>query len=150
MRDTELYSPFNGQVSKVHVIPGGYVERGRPVVTVQMMDPMKVEIAVSPETDRKINYNDVMKVHIDGHKEPIKGVVWLKDTVADAATRTFMVTLLIRNFRVETEVPAKTEKDLPLAFPVLPGVRPGRYVVPIDVKYGPWQLPQFAEAIVDI
>jgi RND family efflux transporter MFP subunit len=105
LRDTELYSPYNGQVSKVHVIPGGYVERGQPVATVQMMDPMKVEIAVSPETDRKINYNDTMKVHIDGYKEPVEGFVWLKDTVADAATRTFMVTLLLRNYLVEVEVP---------------------------------------------
>jgi len=51
---------------------------------------------------------------------------------------------------VETQVPAKTEKDLPLVFPVPPDSRPGRYVVPVDVKYGPWHLPQFAEAIVDI
>jgi RND family efflux transporter MFP subunit len=105
LRDTELYSPFHGQVSKVHVIPGGYVERGQPVATVQMMDPMKVQIAVSPETDRKINYNDAMKVYIDGYKEPVEGFVWLKDTVADAATRTFMVTLLLRNYLVEVEVP---------------------------------------------
>lgn len=105
LRDTELYSPYPGQVSKVHVIPGGYVERGQPVATVQMMDPMKVQIAVSPETDRKINYNDAMRVYIDGHEEPVKGFVWLKDTVADAATRTFMVTLLLRNYLVEVKVP---------------------------------------------
>jgi len=51
---------------------------------------------------------------------------------------------------VETQVPAKTEKDLPLGFPLPPDTRPGRYVVPVDVEYGPWHLPQFAEAIVDV
>lgn len=51
---------------------------------------------------------------------------------------------------VEAEVPAKTEKDLPVIFRVLPGARPGRRVVPVDVKYGRWQLPQFAEAIIDV
>ena len=51
---------------------------------------------------------------------------------------------------VEAEVPAKTEKDLPLVFSVLPDAQAGRYVVPVDVKYGPWNLPQFAEAIVDV
>jgi RND family efflux transporter MFP subunit len=105
LRDTELYSPYNGQISKVHVIPGGYVQRGQPVATVQMMDPMKVQIAVSPETDRKINFNDAMKVYMDGYEEPVMGFVWLKDTVADAATRTFMVTLLLRNHLIEVKVP---------------------------------------------
>jgi glyoxylase-like metal-dependent hydrolase (beta-lactamase superfamily II) len=51
---------------------------------------------------------------------------------------------------VDTQVPAKTEKGLPLAFGVVPGARQGRYVVPVDVRYGPWHLPQFAEAIVDL
>ena len=107
LRDTRLYSPFHGQVSKVHVIPGAYVERGQPVVTVQMMDPMKVEIAVSPKADRQINYGDLLRVFVDGYPEPVEGVVWFKDSVADAATRTFMVTLLVRNRRIEVGVPDK-------------------------------------------
>lgn len=108
--DTELYSPFNGQISKVHVIPGGIVEKGQPVVTVQMMDPMKVQVAVSPETDRDINFNDVMNVYVDGAKTPLNGWVWNKDTVADASTRTFMVTLLVRNRQVE-RAPRNSEAE---------------------------------------
>lgn len=105
LRDTRLYSPFHGQVSKVHVIPGAYVERGQPVVSVQMMDPVKVEIAVSPRTDRQINYGDMLKVYIEGNKTPLEGTVWFKGSVADAATRTFMVTLLVRNRLIEVGVP---------------------------------------------
>jgi len=26
--------------------------------------------------------------------------------------------------------------------------KPGRHVVPVDLRYGPWELPQFSEAIV--
>ena len=48
------------------------------------------------------------------------------------------------------EVPAKTEKSLTLTIQVPAGVPAGRYVLPIDVKHGPWDLPQFAEAIVDV
>ena len=99
LEDCVLHSPFRGQISKVHVIPGGYAEEGQPVVTVQMMDPMKVQIAVSPETDRLLNLNDVVRVHLDDESEPAEGWVYLKDTVADAATRTFMITLLVRNRR---------------------------------------------------
>jgi multidrug efflux pump subunit AcrA (membrane-fusion protein) len=107
--DTRVYSPFSGQISKVHVIPGGYVERGQPVATVQMMDPMKVEIAVAPEVDRQIDYNDLMKVNVRNAKEPLHGWVWLKDTVADATTRTFMITLLVRNRQVEVDPPLALE-----------------------------------------
>ena len=109
LEDTKLYAPFNGQISKAHVRPGGHVERGQPVVSVQMMDPMKVEIAVSPEVDRQVHYNDVMKVYVRGAKEPLDGWVWHKDTVADATTRTFMVTLMVRNRQVDVNPPPELE-----------------------------------------
>lgn len=48
------------------------------------------------------------------------------------------------------DVPAKAEKPLSLTLPIPAGTPPGRYVVPIDIKHGPWDLPQFAEAIVDV
>ncbi|MDJ0740536.1 MAG: HlyD family efflux transporter periplasmic adaptor subunit [Gammaproteobacteria bacterium] len=107
--DTRLHAPFDGQISKVHVIPGGFVERGQPVVTLQMMDPMKVQVAVSSETDQDVNYNDLMKVYVDGVTEPLQGWVWNKDAVADAATRTFVVTLLVRNRQVEVGLPSSLE-----------------------------------------
>lgn len=105
LRDTQLFVPYNGQVSKVHVIPGGYVEKGQPVVSVQMMDPVKVELAVSADLDSKIDFNDVMNVYVEGSDEPMFGTVWHKDTVADASTRTFMVTLLIRNREQQANMP---------------------------------------------
>jgi glyoxylase-like metal-dependent hydrolase (beta-lactamase superfamily II) len=46
--------------------------------------------------------------------------------------------------------PAKTEHALPLSLPIPADTPPGRYVIPIDVKHGPWHLPQFAEAIIDV
>jgi len=109
--DTELYSPFKGQISKVHVIPGGYVKRGQPVMTVQMMDPIKVQVAVSAETDRGINYSDILKIYTDDASEPIDGWVHHKDAVADASTRTFMVTLLVRNRQVEVDPPERLAED---------------------------------------
>ena len=48
------------------------------------------------------------------------------------------------------EVPAKSEGEVRLEFRVPSGVRPGRYVIPVDVCYGEWTLPQFQEAIVVI
>ncbi len=46
------------------------------------------------------------------------------------------------------EMPAKTEGELPLSLTLPPATEPGRYVIPIDVDYPPWTLPQWTEAIV--
>ena len=104
IRDCRLTSPFTGQIARVHVIPGGYAFRGIPVVTVQMMDPIKVDIAVSPETDRRIDFNDIIHVYTP-YGEKLAGKVYLKDTFADPTTRTFLVTLLVRNKRINQGVP---------------------------------------------
>jgi multidrug efflux pump subunit AcrA (membrane-fusion protein) len=100
-----LTSPFTGQIARVHMIPGGYALPGQPVVTVQMMDPMKIQIAVSPETDKKVNFNDRVRVYLTDSDEPLLGYVYLKDTYADPATRTYLVTLLVRNQKVITGIP---------------------------------------------
>jgi hypothetical protein len=46
------------------------------------------------------------------------------------------------------EIPAKSEGTVRLAVGVPGDVEPGRYVVPVDVRYGRRVLPQFQEAIV--
>ncbi|MFP4058191.1 MAG: MBL fold metallo-hydrolase [Candidatus Brocadiia bacterium] len=48
----------------------------------------------------------------------------------------------------EAEAEPRSEVAVPLAVRVPPDARPGRTVVPADVVYGPWTLPQFTEAIV--
>ena len=100
-----LTSPFTGQIARVHMIPGGYALPGQPVVTVQMMDPMKTQGAVSPETDKKINFNDRVRVYLADSDDPFLGYVYLKDTYADPATRTYLVTLLVRNQKMTTGIP---------------------------------------------
>ena len=106
--DCKLYSPFTGQIARVHEIPGGYVLPGKPVVTLQMMDPLKVDIAVSPARDARINYNDLVRVYAPTGDE-LEGYVYLKDTFADPATRTFLVTLLVRNKQIRVGVPDELE-----------------------------------------
>ncbi len=105
LSDTLLSAPFNGQVSRVHAISGGYVERGEPVATIQMMDPVKVEVAVSPEVEQNLNFNDLIMVYGGPGEAPLHGWVHNKAPTADTATRTFMVTLLVRNRLVEVGIP---------------------------------------------
>lgn len=108
--DCKLYSPFTGQIARVHMIPGGYALPGQPVVTVQMMDPMKVNIAVSAETDRRIHQNDLIRV-FSPSEQPLEGMVYLKDTFADPTTRTFLVTLLVRNRQIREGVPKELQGE---------------------------------------
>ena len=48
------------------------------------------------------------------------------------------------------EIAAKSEKEIRLSLAVPDDAAPGRHVLSIDVRYGPWDLPQFTEAIVVI
>jgi len=50
----------------------------------------------------------------------------------------------------ETEVEAKAEKGLAVAFGVPADAAPGRYVVLIDVRHDSWNLPRIAEAVIDV
>ena len=112
--DTKLVSPYHGQIAEVHEIPGGYVQAGERVVTVQMMDPMQVDVAVSAQTDARLNYNDVIDVYLPDSKTPSTAMVYEKDTMADAATRTFSVKLLVRNEQIEVGLPPDEQgKDTP-------------------------------------
>lgn len=112
VEDCQLYTSYTGQVAQVHALPGAFVERGQRVVTVQMMDPIKVEFEVSADMARRLRHGDRLAISTtddDGSKNNMVGFIYMIDPLADPATRTFTVTLMIRNRRIETPVPA----DLP-------------------------------------
>lgn len=106
--DCVLHAPFRGQIAQVHVIPGGSVQRGEPVVTLQMMDPIKVEFEVSAERARQMHYKDSLDILLtrpDGGIVNDEGVIWMTDASADPTTRTFTITVLLRNRLVPVTVP---------------------------------------------
>lgn len=112
--DCILQAPFRGQIAKVHVIPGGTVQRGEPVVTLQMMDPMKVEFEVSAERARQLPYKDGIQLQLpqaNGKWQPAEGIIYRTDAVADPATRTFTITVLLRNELIPVSVPDEVETD---------------------------------------
>jgi multidrug efflux pump subunit AcrA (membrane-fusion protein) len=108
LKDCTLYAPFRGQIAEVQVIPGGTVQRGEPVITVQMMDPMKVEFEVSAERARQMHYKDTLDVVLarpDGSDIREEAIIYMTDAAADPSTRTFTITLLVRNRHVPAIVP---------------------------------------------
>lgn len=114
LEDCKIYTPFPGQIAEVHVIPGGTVQRGEPVVTVQMMDPMKIEFEVSAERARQIKYKDTLEVILtrpDGSTVREEAVIFMTDAAADPSTRTFTITLLLRNRQVPPDLPDDVDPD---------------------------------------
>ena len=47
-------------------------------------------------------------------------------------------------------VPAKEEKSLGLVLSLPASAPAGRHVIAVDVEFGPWHLPQFAEALIEV
>ena len=116
LRNTTLHSSFRGIVSKVHLAPGSFVQAGDPVVTVQMMDPMLVEFEVSPNDSRKYAKGDILNVLVtgqDGVRRLTHGMVYTVDAVADSNSRTYTVTLHIRNEKEPLTRGTSFEMDLP-------------------------------------
>lgn len=123
LRNTILYSSFPGQVAEVHAVPGTFAEAGTPIVTVLMMDPMVVEFEVTAEASRRYQRGDSLNVAVadqHGGQRSLTGMVYTVDSVADPSTRTFTVTLHVRNRKEsisdrasETTI-AKTQSISPL------------------------------------
>lgn len=106
LKNTILFSSFPGQVAEVHAVPGTYVKEGDPIVTVQMVDPMLVEFEVTADNSRLYRRGDTLGVTVtnrDGTQQILSGMVYTVDTLADSNTRTFTVSLHVRN---------KTENDV--------------------------------------
>ena len=109
LADTKLFSAFRGQIADVHVVPGSLASSSSEVVTVQMMNPIKVELEISAETSRTIKRGDTIPVSLmtpDGQRKTLDASVNNIAASADNATRTFTLSLLVSNQKLETEIPA--------------------------------------------
>ncbi|MEO0531580.1 MAG: HlyD family efflux transporter periplasmic adaptor subunit [Planctomycetota bacterium] len=138
-RDLEncvLYSSFRGQIAEVTVVPGSVVSSGAPVVTIQMMDPIKIAFEVSGKDSRLLAQRQQLPFVLtgpDGTKETREALVYQIDPVADPATRTFTVTLLAMNETVTDNGPEGESQGTPVIekawrtdLDFLPGAAPGR------------------------
>jgi multidrug efflux pump subunit AcrA (membrane-fusion protein) len=105
LQRTTLYAPFDAEVSEIYLEAGGYARTGQALAHLVMMNPIKIDLAVSAETAQRLKFGDVMRIRLTGQEELGYARVYDKATAADPATRTFRVSLLTRNRRVGTEFP---------------------------------------------
>jgi multidrug efflux pump subunit AcrA (membrane-fusion protein) len=120
LSDCVLRAPFSGRITQQHLSRGAYVQAGSKVVTLTLLDPIKVVVAVSAADDRQIALGGYAKVFpaVDGLKGVppfLEGRVKAKGQVADPATRTFPVEVMTRNLRhVISGAKADFERVVPL------------------------------------
>lgn len=132
-----LHAPFPGEVSEVHVEAGGYVQTGKAVAHLVMMDPIKVDVSVSSATAAGLKLRDTVHLFLPGEEKPVYGVVYEKATVADPQTRTFRVSIMIRNKQYIADHPPG---DPFLAYPKIK-----RYTFLQRIKEGDTESPFFVE-----
>ena len=138
LEDCTLYSSFRGQIADVAVVPGSVVNAGEPVATIQLMDPIKIELEVSAEDSRRLRNRQIFPIHVplgDGSTAIRDGFLYLIDPVADPQTRTFTLTLLMLN-RQTPEEQLETDPEMPtmeqmwrVNFKFLPGSELGKYFI---------------------
>jgi len=142
VEDCTLYSSFRGQISDVSVVPGSVVSIGQSVATIQMMDPIKVDVEVSAEDSRRLRNRQRIPLQVtreDGTQDEQDGYLYLVDPVADPLTRTFTLTLLVMNQRLTDDL---EQPDMPtttqtwrLDFPFLPNAENGAIYASQDSIY---------------
>ncbi|MEM6688230.1 MAG: HlyD family efflux transporter periplasmic adaptor subunit [Planctomycetota bacterium] len=131
LEDCTLYSSFSGQVADVSVVPGSLVGAGDPVATVQMMDPIMIELEVSADQSRKLQRTEVLPVHVtmpDGSIQVHNGFLHQIDPAADPLTRTFTLTVLVLNQAMlpeEVSTVATTDDIWRLDLKFIPGAEEG-------------------------
>ena len=98
----KLRAPFDGRVTVQHVGRGTFVNAGTDIVTMTLFDPIKIQIAVSSEQNRRILPGMPVKIQVNrpGEEQFVFGAVTARKEVADASTRTFTVDILVRNPRI--------------------------------------------------
>lgn len=100
-----LRAPFVGRVTAVYASQGDFVAAGQPVLRLTLIDPIRVSATVSADRERQILPGSHVRVQPKGleafetEHEELFGTVFEKAAVADAATRTFRIDVMVRNAR---------------------------------------------------
>ena len=129
LADSKLLAPFSGRITRLHVSQGAVVDAGTPVVTLSLMDPIQVQVAVSADEDRRIQTGDRAILYPKdplqpaGEPAPVNAIVYEKGAVANADTRTFKIDLIARNERRRIDQLDPQTRGLPLVTDFLPVVR---------------------------
>ncbi|MDB4670625.1 HlyD family efflux transporter periplasmic adaptor subunit [Pirellulaceae bacterium] len=108
LENCNLYSSFDGQIAEVSVVPGSIVTPGQPIATVQMMDPIKIELEVSADESRRLRNRlgfPVYFTNLNGESSQGYALLYRSDAIANPETKTFTLTLLMKNSKAKLSLP---------------------------------------------
>ena len=128
LEDTILRAPFPGRITAIHVSQGAVVKEGEPIVTLTLMDPVKVQVEVSADDERQIQTGDRAIIYSkDPFKQdkviPLNALVFEKAAVAEPKLRTFRIDLIVRNQRRRIDQLYPELENLPVVSDFLPVVK---------------------------
>ncbi|MCZ6774489.1 MAG: HlyD family efflux transporter periplasmic adaptor subunit [Proteobacteria bacterium] len=126
--DSLLNAPFSGRITKVHIFEGAVVKAGTPIVTLTLMDPVRIQVEVSADDERDIETGDRAVLYPkdplhNGERVPVNAIVFEKSSVADPARRTFRIDLIVRNARRHVYQLRPELEGLPVINDYLPVIR---------------------------
>ena len=129
LADCNLLAAFSGRITQIHASQGAVIDAGQPVVTLSLMDPIQVQVAVSADQDRRIQTGNRAilypkdPINPDGEPTQVNAIVYDRGEVAEPDTRTFRINLIARNERRRIHQIAPETKGLPVVISYLPVVR---------------------------
>lgn len=126
--DCVLRAPFGGQITLVNLADGSAVRAAEPVAELALMEPARVEVAVSPETQRRLPKRTQVELVPRGDTVPsdleLLGIVYERG-VGDPLTGTFHVGVVALNPVVELQPVDPAHADAPRITDVFPVFRRG-------------------------
>lgn len=97
LRRTRITAPFAGRIANLLVVPGQFVNAGDELVTVQAMDPIRVDINVMESSIGFLQVGRTARVRFSAFPgETFEGRIETINPVVDA-TRTARVSISLRN-----------------------------------------------------
>jgi RND family efflux transporter MFP subunit len=126
--DAVLFAPFSGRITNIHISEGAVVKAGTPVVTLTLMDPVRVQVEVSADDEWEIQTGDRAVIWpmdpLHGRERiPVNAIVFEKSAVADPILRTFRIDMIARNKRNHVYQLNPELAGLPIINDYLPAVR---------------------------
>ncbi len=98
LRDYEITSPISGIVGRIDVSIGDMTSMQSPVVVINQTGDLEVEVRVSESDISSVQPGTAVKVKIDAvGKEPLTGTVKSVASIAETASRSYPVTVILPN-----------------------------------------------------
>lgn len=115
LSDTAINSPIEGIVMKKLVEEGEIIAQGYPVAAIGQVDVVDVEIGVSDQDIKHIEFGQKVKVYLYGLDKSFDGVVGEISPSADPTTRTFAVKVKVKNPKFEIKPGMVAKVDIPVS-----------------------------------